>query len=326
MSKSNAWDDPKKAAQLTQELSNQEKILKQWDSISSSVQAMSELTETITEEEIQVISEDLEEIDRQIEKIELEIALNSEQDQLGAILTIHPGAGGTESCDWAGILYRMYSRWLEKNQWNHKLIDYQPGDEAGIKDVTIEVDHHMAYGYLKGESGVHRLVRISPFDANHRRHTSFASVFIYPLVDDEIDIEIQEKDLKIDFYRSSGPGGQNVNKVSTAVRITHLPSKIVVQSQSERSQVQNRNNAMKVLKARLYQKRLDEEATKKDALEKSKTEIAWGHQIRSYVFAPYTQVKDHRTGMETGNVNKIIDGDIDEFIRAYILWSGGKNQ
>ncbi len=260
-----------------------------------------------------------------MEELETENALNDEEDQLGAIMTVHPGAGGTESCDWAGMLLKMYRKYFEKHGWSYKIIDAQEGEGAGIKDATIEIDHESAYGFMKCERGIHRLVRISPFDANHRRHTSFVSVFIYPLADDKINVEIAEKDLKLDFFRSSGPGGQNVNKVSTAVRITHMPTGIVVQSQSERSQILNRQNAMKILKSKIYQKMLEEEKKKKSVLENQKTDIAWGHQIRSYVFTPYTQVKDHRTGYETSDVQKVMEGDLDAFIRSYLLFSGGKN-
>lgn len=284
------------------------------------------MADSLTEEEIEEILSEVVGLDEDMENMELEIALRGEEDQMGAILTIHSGAGGTESCDWTDMLLRMYRKYLEKQNWKYRILDIQQGDGAGIKDVTIEIDEKFAYGYLKSEIGIHRLVRISPFDANHRRHTSFASVFLYPLVDEKIEIEINEKDLKVDFFRSSGPGGQNVNKVSTAVRFTHIPTGIVVQSQSERSQIQNRQIAMKVLKARLYQKKLDEEKEKKSKIEKEKKDIAWGHQIRSYVFTPYTMVKDHRTNKETGDVNRVMDGNLDEFIRAYILYFGGKSE
>ncbi len=282
------------------------------------------MADSLKEDEIEEILPEIIGLNEDMENMELEIALKGEEDQSGAILTIHSGAGGTESCDWTDMLLRMYRKYLEKQNWKFKIIDIQQGDGAGIKDVTIEIDEKFAYGFLKSEIGIHRLVRISPFDANHRRHTSFASVFLYPLVDEKIEIEINEKDLRVDFFRSSGPGGQNVNKVSSAVRFTHIPTGIVVQSQSERSQIQNRQIAMKVLKARLYQKKIDEEKEKKSKIEKEKKDIAWGHQIRSYVFTPYTMVKDHRTNKETGDVNRVMDGNLDEFIRAYILYFGGK--
>ncbi len=239
---------------------------------------------------------------------------------MGAILTIHPGAGGVDSQDWAEILYRMYSRWIERAGYKHAVLDYQPADEAGIKDATLEIEGDWAYGYLKAESGVHRLVRISPFDANSRRHTSFASVFVTPAVSDDITVEIDETDLRIDTYRASGAGGQHVNKTSSAVRITHLPTKIVAQSQSERSQHRNRETAMRILRSRLYQLELEKRREKEDELASGKMKIEWGSQIRSYVLHPYNMVKDHRTEVETSNVQSVLDGDLDSFIEAYLLW------
>jgi peptide chain release factor 2 len=234
-------------------------------------------------------------------------------------LTIHPGAGGTESQDWAQMLMRMYQRWIERQGFKDEILDFQSGDEAGIKSVTIEVTGAYAFGNLKAEAGVHRLVRISPFDTNKRRHTSFASVFVYPEIDNTIEIEIDEKDLRIDTYRASGAGGQHVNKTSSAVRITHIPSGIVTQCQNERSQHRNKDSAMKMLMAQLYQKQLDEEQAKMDKLEGTKKDIGWGSQIRSYVFHPYNMVKDHRTGHETSNINNVMDGDLNDFIEAYLM-------
>jgi len=245
--------------------------------------------------------------------------LSGEDDPKDALLTIHPGAGGTESMDWAGMLLRMYLRWIERKGFKGEVIDLQPGEEAGIKSATVEVKGPYAYGYLKAESGVHRLVRISPFDANHRRHTSFAAVFVYPEVDEDIQIEIRPEEIEVDTFHSSGPGGQNVNKVETGVRITHIPTGITVQCQSERSQYQNRMNAMKMLKARLYQYYKEQEQKKREELESSKKRIEWGNQIRSYVLHPYKLVKDLRTGVETSDVDGVLDGDIDAFIRAYLL-------
>ena len=245
--------------------------------------------------------------------------MNEKDDIRDSIISIHPGAGGTESQDWAEMLYRMYSRWTEKKGFKTKILDYQQGDEAGIKDVSIEVRGDYSYGHLKSEKGIHRLVRISPFDSNGKRHTSFASVFVYPLIEDEIDIEINEKDLKIDTYRASGAGGQHVNKTDSAVRITHIPSSIVVQCQNERSQLKNKNTAMKILKSRLYQKSLEERKENLENISGDKKDIAWGSQIRSYVFHPYNLIKDHRTDIQTSNVNSFMDGDIDLFIKEYLI-------
>lgn len=258
-----------------------------------------------------------------VQDAELRLTLGQEEDSQGAILTIHPGAGGTESQDWADMLFRMYSRWIEYKGFRHTLLDYQPGDEAGIKDVTIEVDGDYAYGLLSAEAGVHRLVRISPYDANSRRHTSFASVFVYPLVDEEIEIDINTNDLRIDTYRASGAGGQHVNKTDSAIRITHIPTGIVVQCQNERSQHKNKAQAMKVLKSRLLKHEMEKEKEAVQELEDKKMDIGWGSQIRSYVFHPYNMVKDHRTKIETGNVQSVMDGNIDEFIRGYLVQSIG---
>ena len=263
--------------------------------------------------------QELKELSKAVEDLEFRNMLSGPDDPKNAILTIHPGAGGTESQDWAQMLFRMYMRWIERHGFKAEIMNLQPGEEAGLKDVSINVIGPYAYGYLKAEAGVHRLVRISPFDANSRRHTSFASVFVYPEVEEDFEIEIDEKDLRIDTYRASGAGGQHVNKTSSAVRITHLPTGIVVQCQNERSQHRNREMAMKMLRAKLYQKKLEEEQAKLNEIEKSKKDIAWGSQIRSYVFHPYNMVKDHRTGIETSNVQAVMDGEIDEFIQAYLM-------
>ncbi len=255
---------------------------------------------------------------RQLESFELQTLLSEPEDPNDAILTVHPGAGGTESMDWASMLIRMYLRWAEKNGYEADTIDFQAGDEAGVKSATIEIKGDYAYGYLKGESGVHRLVRISPFDANKRRHTSFCSIFVYPEVQEDIEVDINPDDLRIDTYRASGAGGQHVNKVSSAVRITHEPSGIVVQCQSERSQTKNKESAMKVLKARLYQLEKEKEEKKKQELESTKKKIEWGSQIRSYVFQPYRLVKDLRSDYETSNVDAVMDGDLFPFINAYL--------
>ncbi len=253
------------------------------------------------------------------EAVELQAMLSGPDDARNAIVSLHPGAGGTESADWAGMLFRMYMRWFERRGWKAEVMHFDPADEAGIRSAAVEVTGEYTYGFLRAEIGVHRLVRISPFDANARRHTSFASVFVYPEVDEIPDVTIRPDDIRIDTYRSSGAGGQHVNKTDSAVRMTHIPTGIVVTCQSERSQFRNRDSAMKMLLARIYQKRLDEERERLEKIEEGKTDIAWGHQIRSYVFQPYQMVKDHRTDVETSNTQAVMDGDLDQFVRAYLL-------
>ena len=271
------------------------------------------------EQTLQEVKEGLEHLTLNVRKEEIRRMLGREEDRLNAILTIHAGAGGTEAQDWAEILLRMYLRWAEKRSYKTQILDFQPGEEAGIKSATVEMEGEYAFGYARAESGIHRLVRISPFDAAARRHTSFASVFVYPEVGDEIVIDIDEKDLRIDTYRSSGKGGQHVNKTDSAVRITHLPTGIVVQCQNERSQHKNKAMALKVLRSRIYEMKLQEQSDKMDELHKTKKDIAWGSQIRSYVLHPYKMIKDHRTNLEVGNTQKILDGDLDEFIEAYLI-------
>jgi peptide chain release factor 2 len=258
-------------------------------------------------------------IKKNIADLEFKRMLGGKDDPKNAILAIHPGAGGTESQDWAQMLMRMYLRFAERKGFETGILDQQAGDEAGIKSVTIEVTGEYAYGYLRAEAGVHRLVRISPFDANSRRHTSFASVFVLPEIDNNIDIEINPVDLRIDTFRASGAGGQHVNKTDSAIRITHIPTGLVVQCQNERSQHKNKANALKILTSRLYQKKLEEQKEKRKEYDDSKTEIGWGNQIRSYVFHPYNMIKDHRTNVETSNVQQVMDGDLDRFIEQYLV-------
>ena len=265
------------------------------------------------------IEKDITDLESLVSADEFRMMLGNEEDPGNAIMTIHAGAGGTEAQDWAQMLLRMYLRWCERKGFETKIVDLQPGDEAGIKSTTLTVDGEYAYGYAKAEVGIHKLVRISPFDAGGRRHTSFASVFVYPEASGDIDVEINDNDLRVDTYRSSGAGGQHVNKTDSAVRITHIATGIVVQCQNERSQHKNRAMALKVLKSRLYEMRLCEKAEELDEVNKTKKKIAWGSQIRSYILHPYKLIKDHRTNMEVGNVEKVLDGDIDGFIEAYLI-------
>ena len=271
------------------------------------------------EEALAEVGRDLELLRVSVRDEELKMMLGSEQDPMNSIVSIHAGAGGTEAQDWAEMLLRMYLRWAERRGFKSTIIDYQPGDEAGVKSVSMTLEGEYAYGYAKAEIGIHRLVRISPFDAGGRRHTSFASVFVYPEVDDEIVVEIDESDLRIDTYRSTGAGGQHVNKTDSAVRLTHFPTGIVVQCQNERSQHKNKAMAMKYLKSRIYELKLQEQNAKIDEVNKLKKDIAWGSQIRSYVLHPYKMIKDHRTNLEVGNVGRVLDGDIDDFIEAYLM-------
>jgi peptide chain release factor 2 len=322
----NFWDDNEKAQDILKQITQLKEWTQAWDDIHRSSEDLNLLLDLADEENdeatFQEVSQSLEKLGRSINTLELRRMLSGKDDPKSAILTIHPGAGGTESQDWAEMLFRMYLRYAQRQGYQTNIMDFQVGDEAGIKSVSVEVQGSYAYGYLKAEAGVHRLVRISPFDANKRRHTSFASVFVYPEYEEDIEVIINSSDLRVDTYRASGAGGQHVNKTSSAVRITHLSTGIVVQCQNERSQHQNKANAMKILAARIYQLKKDKEEKEREKFEKQKKEIAWGSQIRSYVFHPYNMVKDHRTNVETSNTQTVMDGDLDEFIKSYLLEYG----
>lgn len=314
------WDDQSRAQQILKERDSLQRSISQIQDIETSLKDNRDLLELAEMEEDEAIINEAEKNLKGLEelgaRLQLETLLSGEADSNNCFLEINAGAGGTEAQDWASMLARMYTRWAEASNFKVELIEESPGDEAGIKSMTIKITGYQAYGWLKTESGVHRLVRISPFDSNARRHTSFASVWVYPEVDDSIDVVIEEKDLRIDTYRASGAGGQHVNKTESAIRITHLPTNIVVQCQNDRSQHRNRAQAMAMLKARLYELELRRREEQANAANSMKTEIGWGHQIRSYVLQPYQMVKDLRTGFEKGNAYGVLDGDIDGFLEA----------
>ncbi len=316
------WNDQNQARKISKQLSQ---INEEIDHINT-LERLKEELETyimLLDDEFSesLLSEAVGELPEQrlfVEKAEIECYLNDKYDHNDALFTIHAGAGGTEAQDWAEMLLRMYSRWAERNKFTFNLIDSLPGEEAGLKSVTVEIGGNFAYGMLKAEIGIHRLVRISPFNSQGKRQTSFASVFVYPEFDDDIEVEIDAKDLKVDTYRSSGAGGQHVNTTDSAVRLTHLPTGIVVSCQNERSQIQNREKAMAILKSRLYQHYEEQREAEQKKIESTKSDIGWGNQIRSYVFQPYQMVKDHRTNFEVGQVDRVMDGDLDGFIYAWL--------
>ena len=322
MAEAGFWDNPEEAQKVNQKIASLNRLLERWQKIQTLCDDAEVLIQLGLEEGDESLEEEakglLAQLSEMVSSLELEQLLSGPYDANSAILSIHPGAGGTESQDWASMLLRMYTRWAEANGYTVQTLEFLPGDEAGIKSVTLLISGENAYGYLKSEQGVHRLVRISPFDASGRRHTSFASVSVLPEVEADDQIQISPDELKIDTYRAGGAGGQHVNKTESAVRITHLPTGIVVQCQNERSQHSNREAAMKILQARLFELRQQEQQEKIDSLRQDQGEIAWGNQIRSYVFCPYTMVKDHRTGFEVGNVEAVMDGELGPFIEAYL--------
>jgi peptide chain release factor 2 len=316
----NFWSDQERSSKILQQRARLDESLELDRQITRQLDDVQALVELAREGEpvIDELSSHLAQTEIFVDRVETKVLLSSENDQLNAIVNIHPGAGGTEAQDWAEMLMRMYLRWAEQNGFKTSMLDYQEGEEAGIKSVTFNVIGEYAYGYLLSETGVHRLVRISPFDFNKRRHTSFASVAVYPEIDDNIEVKIDDKDLRIDTYRSSGKGGQHVNTTDSAVRITHLPTNIVVQCQNERSQHKNKNVCMKVLRARLFELEIEKKKGETQSIEDSKLEIAWGSQIRSYVLQPYRLAKDHRTKVEVGDVDRVLNGDLEKFIKAYL--------
>ena len=318
------WDNAERSAKLVQEAKNLKDTVEMYQGLAQQYEDIQVMIEMGYEENdpslIPEIEAMLEELETNLDKLRMETLLSGEYDKCNAILRLNAGAGGTESCDWCSMLYRMYCRWADKRGYKTEVLDYLDGDEAGIKSVTIQINGDNAFGYLKSERGVHRLVRISPFNAAGKRQTSFVSCDVMPDIEEDLDVEINQDDLRIDTYRSSGAGGQHINKTSSAIRITHIPTGIVVQCQNERSQFQNKDKAMQMLKAKLYMLKQQENAEKLSDIRGDVKEIGWGNQIRSYVLQPYTMVKDLRTGEETGNVANVLDGGLDPFISAYLKW------
>ncbi len=330
MAEPSFWDDQGNAQRTIAEANALRDLAERFGALRTRLEDAAVMLELAQEEDDRELFRELDDgavgLERSLDEFELELLLDGEYDKNNAIVELHPGAGGTESQDWALILLRMYTRFCERRGWKVETLDYLDGDEAGLKSVTLLVKGHNAYGYLKAEKGVHRLVRISPFDSSGRRHTSFASVDVIPEMDEDIEIDIRQEDLKIDTYRATGAGGQHINTTDSAVRITHLPTGVVVTCQSERSQIQNRAVAMRILAARLLEKKREEQEAEVAALRGEQKDIAWGSQIRSYVFHPYSLVKDHRTGHEVGNVGAVTDGDLDGFVNAYLRWNLQRRQ
>jgi peptide chain release factor 2 len=316
------WDDNEKAQSLISEMNAVKSVVDQYEGLDNERRDLEDMLEILEMEDDDELaaewSENVKTLHEKVDNFELQLLLNEPYDKANAILELHPGAGGTESQDWASMLYRMYTRWAEKRGFKVELLDYLPGEEAGIKSVTIMVKGYNAYGYLKAEKGVHRLVRISPFDGSGRRHTSFVSCDVVPEIPDDIQIDIRSEDLRVDTYRASGAGGQHINKTDSAIRLTHLPTGVVVAVQTERSQIANRDRAMKMLASKLYELEIQKQKQELAAIRGEQLEIAWGSQIRSYVFHPYSMVKDHRTSVETGNIGAVMDGDLNPFIDGYL--------
>ena len=313
----NFWNDSNRATNIIDDVNNLKKVVERINNLRNKIESNLELLSSNDDEILDLVTSEVEEIKKELDDLEIFVLLNGPYDKYNAVLEIHPGAGGTESCDWANMLYRMYTRWCEKHNYKYEIVDEQKGEEAGIKSVSMIIYGMNVFGYLKNEKGVHRLVRISPFDSNARRHTSFASVDVTPyIVNEDIDVEIKPNDIRIDVYRSSGCGGQGVNTTDSAVRITHLPTKIVVTCQNERSQIQNKEKALEILKNKLYQLEMEKKEKQLKELKGEQADINFGSQIRNYVMHPYSLVKDLRTNKETSNVEKVLDGDIDMFINS----------
>lgn len=330
MSAPDFWDDNERAQKTIAELNAIKGSVDQFQALASEYEDLDVMVQLAEEEGdeamIQEVASSISALVRKLEEFELQLLLDQPYDRLNAILELHPGAGGTESQDWAEMLLRMYRRYAEQQGFKVEVLDYLPGDEAGVKSVTLLIKGHNAYGYLKAEKGVHRLVRISPFDSSGRRHTSFVSCAVMPEIDDDVEVEIRPEDLRIDTYRSSGAGGQHVNTTDSAVRITHIPTGIIASCQTERSQIQNRERAMKMLRSKLYERKIEEQMKQLAEIRGEQTDIAWGAQIRSYVFHPYSMVKDHRTSAETGNIGAVMDGELDMFIDAYLRKQIGQKE